>query len=91
MKFERIEFEELPNYGDLMTIEHWLGYVTTGGFIDYDGHGNLATEDKMSELQVYPSYVENGRITKVIIGFDWSIQLEYENDWKFTHVIWFNK
>ena len=91
MKFEEIKLEELPDYGDIMTIKDWIHIVDSGGFIDYDGHGNLAMKDKMSELQVKPSFVKNGKITKVIVGFDWLTQLEYEEEWNFTHIVWFNR
>ena len=91
MKFERIQFEEIPEYGDKMPIKHWIGTVEAGGFIDYDGHGNLATEDRMYELQVKPSFVKDKKITMAAIGFDWDKKFDYEDDWKFTHVVWFNR
>ena len=91
MELERIQFEEIPDYGDVMTIEHWIGTVQAGGFIDYDGHGNLVMKDKMSELQVKPSFVKDDKITNVIIGFDFDMEFDYEEDWNFTHIIWFNR
>ena len=90
MKFERIRFEEMPEYGDRMAIEHWIGAVEAGGFINSDGEGNLATENKMSELQVKPSFVKDGKIQCAVIGYDWDKKFDYEDDWKFTHVVWFN-
>ena len=89
MKFERIKFEEIPNDVPKYIIKDWFEMVESGGFIDYDGFGYLATKDKMSNLLVYPSFVENSKITKVRIDFDFDIP--YEEDWKFTHIVWFNR
>jgi hypothetical protein len=91
MRFERIEFTEMPNYGDIFSLEDWMENVKVGGFIDYDGFGNLATKGKMSELMIKPSYVKNGKITIVCFEFDFDNTFPYEDEWKFTHVIWFNR
>jgi len=69
------EWEELPTYGDLFTIESWLGNVECGGFIDYDGYGNYATKDKMSNKEIRPSHVKKFPI----------------RDTEFTHIVWFNR
>jgi hypothetical protein len=68
--------EKLPSYGDHMTIERWLQCVECGGFIDYDGHGNLATETQLSDIVVYPSDVT-------------ALKLKMPS-WA-THVMWFNR
>ncbi|GAF85281.1 unnamed protein product [marine sediment metagenome] len=62
--------------GDLMTIEEWKECVEGGGFIDYDGSGNYATKDKVSNKSVSPSDVEAGR---------------FRTDVEFTHIMWYNK
>jgi len=91
MRFERIKLEDIPKNSDTLTMKSWLGSVAVGGFIDYDGFGYLAVKDKMSHLMVLPSYVENGKITEVCMEFDFDNTIPYENDWKFTHIVWFNK
>jgi len=53
-----------PNFEDItcgihMTLEKWLETVRCGGFIDYDGSGELATADKVSGINIYPSQAEN--------------------------------
>jgi hypothetical protein len=49
------EFQEIPDYGDVMTLEDFVECCKDGGFIDYDGSGNYATEDKMTDIKVYPN------------------------------------
>ena len=39
--------EEIPSYGDLLTIEEWKDAVAFGGFVRSDGSGCWATVDKM--------------------------------------------
>jgi len=48
-------------------------------------------KDKMSELQVISSFVEKGKITKVMVGFDFDMEFDCEEDWNFTHIVWFNR
>ncbi len=61
---EHREFEPLPDYGDLMTLEDWLACVDAGGFIDYDGFGNYSDGKQMSNKTVKPSDVEKGKVDK---------------------------
>lgn len=49
------ELEAHRGIGDLMTIEEFADCCHSGGFIDYDGSGNYATEDKESNISIYPS------------------------------------
>jgi len=50
--------EDIPDYGDLIPLSEWLENVKFGAFIDYDGHGNLATETQCSDIVIIPSEVE---------------------------------
>jgi hypothetical protein len=70
-----LKFEELSDYGDLMTIAEFMGAVVSGGLIDYDGNGVLVKDDQESNQFISPSNAQ------VIL---------YENQWA-THVMWFNK
>jgi hypothetical protein len=47
--------KKIPDYGDHMTRESFLSDVEDGGFIDYDGHGHLATADQETNWIVKPS------------------------------------
>lgn len=70
-----VALDPLPDYGDLMTWEAWLGCVECRMFIDYDGYGYFATEDSYDYLkEVYPSQA------KTIKKPDWA-----------THILWLNR
>lgn len=56
------EFEEIPEYGDVMSLEDFIDNVKAGGFIDYDGNGNYARDGKMSDIVIHPSDVRHGSI-----------------------------
>ena len=45
---------------DIMTIEEFISCCSSGGFIDYDGSGNYATESQESNITVHPSDIEEG-------------------------------
>jgi hypothetical protein len=51
--------EPIPDYGDHMTWEHFVECVESGGFIDYDGHGDLATATECSNITISPSRVQS--------------------------------
>ena len=71
----KIEWESLPDYGDLMTVKDFMECVESRCFIDYDGHGYLAIKDKMSNQKIWPSLVKDGPLI----------------DPQFTHIVWFNR
>lgn len=52
---KQFRFEPIPDYGDHMTLQDWISACDCGGFIDYDGHGDLATADQCSNFQISPS------------------------------------
>jgi len=70
-----IKLEELPDYGDHMTIEAFKKSIECGAFIDYDGFGDFATKTMVSDKTFLPSnFLE--RLSK----YPWA-----------THVVWYNK
>lgn len=75
-KLKVVEWEDIPEYGDHMTMEDFKGYCDGGGFIDYDGSGNYASETHMSNISISPS--------------DFKINNIHKNK-DFTHIVWFNK
>jgi len=75
-KLERLEWEELDDLGDLMTMEDWIDCVKSGGFIDYDGHGYYSDGKRESNKIIHPSDVRRGHLL--------------ENE-EFTHVVWYNR
>lgn len=63
--------EEIPLYGDMMTMEEFIHSVNSGEFIDYDGCGNYANEDKMSDIVVIPSDITSGVYRKDFTHIVW--------------------
>ena len=72
--------EEGEIIGDLLPLKEFLNMVANGCFIDYDGHGKLATDIAESNVYIMPSDVfhKNG-----------ALKFKFPK-WA-THVIWFNK
>jgi len=56
------EFEDMPDYGDIMSLKDFIGTVNDGGFIDYDGSGNYVKDGKMSNITINPSDIRYGSI-----------------------------
>ena len=48
----------LPDYGDHMMLEEYRQCVECGGFIDYDGFGELATSDRVADVYTCPSELD---------------------------------
>lgn len=55
-------FDEMPTYGDVMLLSDFIDNVKGGGFIDYDGFGNYCRDNKMSNIEIYPSDVKRESI-----------------------------
>ncbi len=69
-------FSPPSSIGDCMTMGDWVECVKSGGFIDYDGYGELANENSVSNIEVSPSDITAFNLTMP----DWA-----------THVIWYNR
>ena len=69
--FLDVEWSELPDYGDLMTLSDFESACESGAFIDYDGSGNYALEDKRSQISIYPSDVIKNRVDKRFTHVVW--------------------
>jgi hypothetical protein len=72
MKFKPVTDE------DMMTLKYFAECVASGAFIDYDGYGEWARENEISDLSVYPSDVVDQDINRV--APIWA-----------THVAWYNR
>lgn len=64
-----------------MTVAEFMDAVRTGCFIDYDGYGYYATEDRVSDEVVRPS--------DVYVADDETASLDHPS-WA-THVDWYNR
>jgi hypothetical protein len=58
------ELAELPDYGDVMSLEDFIGCVNVGGFIDYDGWGYYVKDNQASNVKILPSDVNHNSIRK---------------------------
>lgn len=47
--------QDIPDYGDVMTVEHFRQACKAGAFIDYDGVGHPAKDGRMGHSEVRPS------------------------------------
>lgn len=54
---DKLEFNKIPYYGDLITLKEFREHCKAGMFIDYDGFGYLATQSGMSDMVIRPSYL----------------------------------
>ncbi len=57
-------YSELPDYGDIMSLEDFIETVNDGGFIDYDGFGKYVKDGKKSDIDIYPSDVKRNKVRK---------------------------
>lgn len=65
------ELEDIPKYGDVMSLREFIENVKAGGFIDYDGYGNYIQGDKMTEIEIHPSDVKAGCVRKEFDRIIW--------------------
>ena len=49
---------EIPEYGHVMGLMHFIENVKDGGFIDYDGSGNYVKDGKTTDITINPSDVQ---------------------------------
>ena len=69
------EYDDVPEYGDVMPLSQFLEYVECGGFIDYDGFGHYVKDGKeVCNIELVPSDVKAGCIRK-----------------EFDTIVWFNR
>lgn len=57
-------YEEIPTYGTLMSLNEFVDCCKSGGFIDYDGSGNYVKNGQMSNITILPSDVKLNMVRK---------------------------
>lgn len=65
------KFEDIPDYGNVFSMEDFVENCLSGGFIDYDGNGNYVRDGKMSNINVSPSDITSGRYRKDFDSVIW--------------------
>lgn len=57
--------------GDYMTLKEFIDGVKTGVFRDLDGLGKYANETKETDINIYPSDIQNGMYLKKYTHVVW--------------------
>lgn len=65
------EFNDVPEYADVMSLEDFIENVNCGGFIDSDGSGSYVRDGKESDISIYPSDIIHGSIRKDFDSVAW--------------------
>ena len=68
---EQPMFVKIPEYGDHMTLEHFISCCECGGFIDSDGYGEYATKDQMTGIFINPSDITQNDYRKDFTHVVW--------------------
>ena len=82
------KYDDVPDYGDVMTYEEFMGCVESYGIIDYDGSGELMLFDKV--VKNTSTWVNDRCVyfrDKFFVPFD-VLHNIFGDDMK---LIWFNK
>jgi len=86
------KLELIPNYGDHMTLEQFIGSCKSGCFIDYDGYGYYATKDRMTNIVIRPSHVTGkGSTFSMKTGKYRKVKIKVNIDKSYSHIVWFNR
>jgi hypothetical protein len=93
LAFKKLHYQRpIPEYGDLFTLEEFLGMVEDGGITDYDGDGYYAGSDWVSGIAVEPDLMRKALLNnKAPFERHRNLTGSHVIDRRFTHVIWFNK
>ena len=70
------QWDTVPDFADLMTLDEFKQHCDSGGFIDLDGSGFYSDGIRESSMCAPPSMIKRGLIIK-------------RPD--FTHISWYNK
>jgi hypothetical protein len=62
---------EISDFGDRMSLEHFIDNVKCGGFIDYDGFGYYVKDGQETDIMIHPSDVKNNAIRTEFTEIIW--------------------
>lgn len=63
--------DDIPDYGDVMSLKKFIKCCKSGFFIDYDGCGSYVKDGKMTNITIYPSDVICNSIRKEFDTIIW--------------------
>ena len=64
-------FDPIESNDDVYTLKEFIEMCKDGDFIDSDGFGEYAFEDKKSDIKIYPSDAMNSKIRKDFTHVVW--------------------
>ena len=85
---QNCEYEEIPDYGDVMSYEKFMKAVNSYCIMDYDGSGELVLFDKV--VKRTSTWIANKTVyfaDKFFVPFD-VLHSIFGDDMK---IVWFNK
>lgn len=83
-----LNFDEIPNFGDVMSLDEFIDYTKSGCLIDYDGTGDLIIDNKRVTNSVSWIFDNSFKVgNNYIIKFE-SLKEIFGDRVK---VIWFNR
>jgi hypothetical protein len=62
---------KISDFGDRMSLEHFIDNVKCGGFIDYDGFGLYVKDGQETDIHIYPSDIMNNTIRNEFTEIIW--------------------
>jgi hypothetical protein len=65
------KLSELPDYGDVMSLDEFIVCVNGGDFIDYDGFGYYVEHGKETNIMIVPSDVKHNSIRREFHTIIW--------------------
>lgn len=81
---------ELSDFGDLMTVEEWVGCCEEGGFNDYDGYGHPVRVDHIEWKDgMDPTKFPTIQMKMSDMSVNPSLRHLVPKD--ATHIMWFNR
>ena len=63
--------EDIPSYGDKMSLKEFISCCEDGMFIDYDGNGNYVKDGKMTDIKIYPSDIIKNNVREDFTEIVW--------------------
>lgn len=62
---------DIPDFGDVMSLKKFISCCEEGGFINYDGFGEYIKDGKRSGIEIYPSDVKHNAIRNDFTEIIW--------------------
>ena len=71
MQMKCVLGDKVPEFGDLMTLQHFIECVECGGFINSDGYGTYVKNGRLTNISILPSDIRYGTIRREFTEIVW--------------------